>query len=579
MTSSSACPESLSIHSANFTADFGQTLSEITLPGAWQWKNPNAYVGMPGENLHTAIFPFENAPYHQSFELPRVVTVGEIPTGTNIINLAWNDATMGLGGTGWSFDVTDQRITLEEGADVIVVGTGNGRHIYLGYLTETATITLRDVDWTGTPSWSPIFMANSDMTLTLKLEGTNTLTGVGQYPSIHAYGHLIVEGTGSLKAQGGEQGGAGIGGSANGISNVGLTQITINSGTIEAIGGNGFTNAGAGIGGGGRNSGSGGLVAINGGTVIATGGRATDPGYDHVFAAGIGAGGTNIESSANGGILIMEGNAVVFASSLSNNTGGTANTDGVTNGILFVDGVGEMYGDEMTIGTDVDIPAFTIHHSPFTLTIHDHQTLNIAAGTTLCNEGQVYKTADATINHSTSHPATPHLGTWTCNPYTEIGSNTINLAMETPFPFGIGWWFDEHSNTYIITDDVILTGNDLHGRNIEISGNPTITLEGNATLSGDFYFFGSGQMGRTTATLSGNGSLNADHIIVNLHNLIIDGDVVIFVDAILNNNLSEEDAYLRGIVFVGDDRCSTRLPYAFLVSLRGTKQSVWGMGG
>ncbi|MBO5347549.1 MAG: hypothetical protein J6A45_05395, partial [Lachnospiraceae bacterium] len=91
---------------------------------------------------------------------------------------------------------------------------------------------------------------------------------------------------GIINAQGGSSGGAGIGSGAS--RNGG--NITINGGTINAIGG----NNGAGIGGGSGGSGSGGDITITGGTVIAQGGE---------YGSGIGGG----SSATAGNVSIIGG--------------------------------------------------------------------------------------------------------------------------------------------------------------------------------------------------------------------------------------------------------------------------------
>lgn len=105
---------------------------------------------------------------------------------------------------------------------------------------------------------------NTDVTLTLS--GTNMLTSgmTNAGLQVPVNSTLVIGGTGSLTAKGGngvvQNGGAGIGGGNKASGGM----ITINSGSVTAIGG----VTGAGIGGGGDN----GTVVINGGIVKATGG-------------------------------------------------------------------------------------------------------------------------------------------------------------------------------------------------------------------------------------------------------------------------------------------------------------------
>gem|GEM_PF-1517609 len=102
-------------------------------------------------------------------------------------------------------------------------------------------------------------------------------------------------GTGMLTANGGSDGGAGIGGSGGGNGGA----ITINGGVVTATGG-GSGSGGAGIGGG--QGGNGGAITINGGIITANGGGNGGGGNG---GAGIGGG-----SGGNGTTTIINGGAV-----------------------------------------------------------------------------------------------------------------------------------------------------------------------------------------------------------------------------------------------------------------------------
>ncbi len=108
--------------------------------------------------------------------------------------------------------------------------------------------------------------------VTMSLVGTNTLKS-GSYGLNNSTGNLIIEGSGKLQAEGGRD--------SSGIRS-GSGSLTINSGTIIAIGGLGGAGIGAGSGGTAKN------ITINGGMINATGGSAG--------AAGIGGGGKVILS-------------------------------------------------------------------------------------------------------------------------------------------------------------------------------------------------------------------------------------------------------------------------------------------
>ena len=140
-------------------------------------------------------------------------------------------------------------------------------------------------------------------TLTLKDDNNEagSLTATGGFNSAGIGGGYLGDGKnititgGTVNVTGGDNGGAGIGGGAEGG---GGNNITIKGGTVTATGGGYSGTGGAGIGGG--SSGSGENITINGGTVNATG---TDGG------AGIGGGenGNGEDITINGGKVNASG--------------------------------------------------------------------------------------------------------------------------------------------------------------------------------------------------------------------------------------------------------------------------------
>ena len=147
-------------------------------------------------------------------------------------------------------------------------------------------------------------------TLTLKDDNNEagSLTATGGFNSAGIGGGYLGDGKnititgGTVNVTGGDNGGAGIGGGAEGG---GGNNITIKGGTVTATGGGYSGTGGAGIGGGsvgfwGGESGSGKNITINGGTVNATG---TDGG------AGIGGGenGNGEDITINGGKVNASG--------------------------------------------------------------------------------------------------------------------------------------------------------------------------------------------------------------------------------------------------------------------------------
>ena len=140
-------------------------------------------------------------------------------------------------------------------------------------------------------------------TLTLKDDNNEagSLTATGGFNSAGIGGGYLGDGKnititgGTVNVTGGDNGGAGIGGGAEGG---GGNNITIKGGTVTATGGGYSGTGGAGIGGG--SSGSGENITINGGKVTATGGS---------YAAGIGGGenGNGEDITINGGKVNASG--------------------------------------------------------------------------------------------------------------------------------------------------------------------------------------------------------------------------------------------------------------------------------
>ena len=185
---------------------------------------------------------------------------------------------------------------------------------------------------------------------------------------------------GVVRAFGGG-GSAGIGGASGGL-NDNAVNITINitGGEITATGGNDIMSGGAGIGGG-KHVG-GGNINITGGTINAVGGYEDRSGVLNPalgFGAGIGAGGGTSTGTNN---LTLNGNAVVFASSLTNASNVATNTTN-TRGILFNGNTGTFHGTSVEPTNNFTIP------SGRTLTIQSGRTLTIASGITMTNNGTV----------------------------------------------------------------------------------------------------------------------------------------------------------------------------------------------
>ena len=202
----------------------------------------------------------------------------------------------------------------------------------------TAAVTLSGVNIEAASGAAISVAAGAELTLILK--GENYVTGAAGYAgiSVGAYvvgdkdftytpGHLIIEGGGSLNAQGGDAtsscgGGAGIGGDGFGNFNEyggDFGVVEIQGGTIVATGGAATSTtagAGAGIGGGGIGVDSdwyfAGQITIRSGDITANGGAASElliGASSHGFycgAAGIGNGASHGNDHNFGDVMTVE---------------------------------------------------------------------------------------------------------------------------------------------------------------------------------------------------------------------------------------------------------------------------------
>lgn len=219
---------------------------------------------------------------------------------------------------------------------IIVTGSKTGDDNKFGITVEDTSQTVNIIlkNCTIQSEEKTIEIKNSDLNLTL--EGSNSLVSGLEAISVGNTSSIVIDGTGSLKAQstgscpaigcsyGVIPGDITINGgtiTANGgISSAGIGsyyntssgKITINAGNVTATGGVGTPSrvgGGAGIGGGAEASG--GTIIINGGTVNATGGDAYENSGKNATggAAGIGGGyvGRSGNITINGGFITATG--------------------------------------------------------------------------------------------------------------------------------------------------------------------------------------------------------------------------------------------------------------------------------
>jgi len=308
---------------------------------------------------------------------------GTPPTATTPLGNSFNLATITSPQVGDGWILANNTCTVLDGAEVTITGTTNRRIEVATH--ATANITLNDVSITGLGNNQTPLLVNTNATLHLTIEGINKLGAGRSRAALQAAENttLTIDGSGKLTATGGAYGGAAIGGAFC----EGAGAITINGGTITATSADGGSYcSGAGIGGGGAGiiffsfqgvGGTGGDVTINGGVVTATG---------PAGAAGIGGG----VYAGYGGKLDMNGNGVVFASSLTNNENSNTNINGVVNGILFNGNIGTYYGESVTLTDDVTIP------NGYSLIVPVQAIFTIPTGKKLHNNGMI-KEVDGTI--------------------------------------------------------------------------------------------------------------------------------------------------------------------------------------
>ena len=245
--------------------------------------------------------------------------------------------------------------------------------------------------------------------------GTVTATSTGYGAAIGGgYGIFTGGSGGTITINGGNinasnQIGAGIGGGEGGGDGGSGGEITINGGSVIATGVNGAAigggyNGGGGtggdggkititggnttargyyctaIGGGfGDDGGSGGEVTITGGTVTATG-NASGQTFSS-SAAGIGGGRYNFSSGSAGTFQTNNGNAVIFASSI----GDQSHKDDWS-GIIFEGDEGEVYGNP-TLADDLTIPENKALDIPSGKTLTVNSTITVQG--TLTNNGTI----------------------------------------------------------------------------------------------------------------------------------------------------------------------------------------------
>ena len=239
-----------------------------------------------------------------------------------------------------------------EDTDTVITGKSDENTVTIDTSGGDVDVTFDDLKIDASDKGEAAVRVEGNGDVTIELDGDNELKSGGYNAGLEKDGHEP-EGTltikddkgkdGSLTAEGGDNGGAGIGG---GMESTG-SNIKITGGTIEAVGGEGAAGIGGGVYGTGRD------IEISGGKVSATGGDANenlDPSRPGAAGIGDGAGteGREIDPDAppsnpdNPNHIIISGDAEVEAKAGASTGGKTAAIGGGD--------VGEISNDALSSG-------------------------------------------------------------------------------------------------------------------------------------------------------------------------------------------------------------------------------------
>ena len=275
-----------------------------------------------------------------------IVVSSGIPAYAGTWDIADGDITVKAGDAEGTNRVTQGEKDVED-TDTVITGESKENTVTIDTSKGNVDVTFDDlkidvsgkaeVDGSGD---SPVDAGKAAVTVrgdhdvTIELDGKNELKSGGYNAGLEKDGHRS-EGTltikddkgkdGSLTAEGGDNGGAGIGG---GMESTG-SNIKITGGTIEAVGGEGAAGIGGGVYGQGRD------IEISGGKVSASGGdmdEKLDPSRPGAAGIGDGAGteGREIDPDAppsnpdNPNHIIISGDAEVEAKAGASTGGKTA---------------------------------------------------------------------------------------------------------------------------------------------------------------------------------------------------------------------------------------------------------------
>ena len=235
-----------------------------------------------------------------------IVVSSGIPAYAERWNIAKGDITVEAGGAGGTNKVT-QGETTKEDTDTVITGESDKSTVTIDTSKGNVDVTFDDLKIDVSKEGEAAVRVEGNGDVTIELDGDNELKSGGKNAGLEKNGNessgkLTIKDDndtkGSLTAEGGAGGGAGIGGKHES----GAGNIEITGGTIKAEGGEGAAGIGGGVYGIGHD------IEISGGKVSATGGNANKnlessrPG-----AAGIGDGaGTGGTGAGMGGEIVPD---------------------------------------------------------------------------------------------------------------------------------------------------------------------------------------------------------------------------------------------------------------------------------
>ena len=280
-----------------------------------------------------------------------IVVSSGIPAYAARWDIADGDITVKAGSTEGTNRVTQGEKDVED-TDTVITGESKENTVTIDTSGGDVDVTFDDLKIDVSDKGEAAVRVEGNGDVTIELDGKNELKSGGYNAGFEKDGHEP-EGTltikddkgkdGSLTAEGGDNGGAGIGGRMESTG----SNIKITGGTIEAVGGAGAAGIGGGVYGQGRD------IEISGGKVSASGGdmdEKLDPSRPGAAGIGDGAGteGREIDPDAppsnpdNPNHIIISGDAEVEAKAGASTGGKTAAIGGGD--------VGEISNDALSSG-------------------------------------------------------------------------------------------------------------------------------------------------------------------------------------------------------------------------------------